>query len=179
MCFFGDGTTNIGAFHEAVNLAAVWNLPVVFVCENNLYMEYTPISAVIRSRVPRRRPGRRPTDSIRIIVDGNDADAVYVMATARLSSGPAAGEGPSLVEALTYRHKGHSRADPGKYRPDDEVAVVDGSRSDRPSTAARLEAMGIDPPPILDDDRGGSPGRDRCRHVQAAQARPPNPDLIR
>ncbi len=119
VCFFGDGTTNIGAFHEAVNIAAIWDLPVVFVCENNLYMEYTAIGDVIAVEYPAAdRASAYGLD--RIIVDGNDADAVYEVAQAAYRRARA-GEGPSLIEALTYRHKGHSRADPGKYRPDEEV----------------------------------------------------------
>jgi len=119
VCFFGDGTTNIGAFHEALNLAAVWKLPVVFVCENNLYMEYTPIGAV--TAVARPAADRAAAYGLEpIVVDGNDVDAVYAVAR-RTIDRARAGEGPSLVEALTYRHGGHSRADPGKYRPDDEV----------------------------------------------------------
>ena len=119
VCFFGDGTTNIGAFHEALNIAAVWDLPVVFVCENNLYMEYTAISDVIAVEHP--AADRAAAYGLEgIIVDGNDADAVYEVAVTAYERARA-GDGPSLVEALTYRHKGHSRADPGKYRPDEEV----------------------------------------------------------
>lgn len=119
VCFFGDGTTNIGAFHEAVNLASVWKLPVVFVCENNLYMEYTPISEVTPVEHPAADRasayGLKP-----IIVDGNDADAVYRVAQEAYLRART-GEGPSLIEAKTYRHGGHSRADPGTYRPKEEV----------------------------------------------------------
>jgi acetoin:2,6-dichlorophenolindophenol oxidoreductase subunit alpha len=119
VCFFGDGTTNIGAFHEALNLAVIWKLPVVFVCENNQYMEYTPIRSVTAVEHPAADRasayGLEP-----ILVDGNDADVMYE--TARQSIGKARnGGGPSLVEALTYRHGGHSRADPARYRPDAEV----------------------------------------------------------
>jgi acetoin:2,6-dichlorophenolindophenol oxidoreductase subunit alpha len=119
VCFFGDGTTNIGAFHEALNLAVVWKLPVVFVCENNLYMEYTPIEAVTAVKHPAAdRAAAYGLESI--LVDGNDADVMYDIA--RQTIGKArAGDGPSLVEALTYRHGGHSRADPAKYRPEAEV----------------------------------------------------------
>jgi TPP-dependent pyruvate/acetoin dehydrogenase alpha subunit len=121
VCFFGDGTTNIGAFHEALNIAATWKLPVVFVCENNLYMEYTPISDVIAVEHPAAdRASAYGLDPI--IVDGNDADAVYEVAVSNIERARR-GDGPSLIEALTYRHKGHSRADPGKYRPDEEVAA--------------------------------------------------------
>jgi pyruvate dehydrogenase E1 component alpha subunit len=119
VCFFGDGTTNIGAFHEALNFAAIWKLPVVFVCENNMYMEYTPIAAVTAVEHPAAdRSGSYGLDSI--IVDGNDVDAVYAVARSALERARG-GYGPTLVEAKTYRHGGHSRADPGAYRPPDEV----------------------------------------------------------
>jgi len=119
VCFFGDGTTNIGAFHEALNLSVIWKLPVVFVCENNQYMEYTPIRSVTAVEHPAAdRASAYGLESI--LVDGNDADVIYE--TARQTIGKARqGGGPSLVEALTYRHGGHSRADPAKYRPDAEV----------------------------------------------------------
>jgi pyruvate dehydrogenase E1 component alpha subunit len=119
VCFFGDGTTNIGAFHEALNLAAVWKLPVVFVCENNLYMEYTPIASVIAVNHPAADRaasyGLAPWT-----VDGNDVEACHSAATAAYERARS-GEGPSLIEALTYRHGGHSRADPATYRPKAEV----------------------------------------------------------
>ena len=119
VCFFGDGTTNIGAFHEALNFAAVWKLPVVFVCENNLYMEYTPIGDVTAVHSP---AGDRASayGLPKIVVDGNDADVVYRTAQAAYKKARA-GEGPSLIECLTYRHSGHSRADPAKYRPEGEL----------------------------------------------------------
>jgi pyruvate dehydrogenase E1 component alpha subunit len=121
VCFFGDGTTNIGAFHEALNLAAVWALPVVFVCENNLWMEYTRTSEVTAVEYP--AADRAAAYGLeRIIIDGNDVDAVFAAAATALERARG-GQGPSLIEAETYRHGGHSRADPGKYRPDDEVAA--------------------------------------------------------
>jgi pyruvate dehydrogenase E1 component alpha subunit len=120
VCFFGDGTVNIGAFHEALNLAAVWKLPVVFVCENNLWMEYTRTSDVTAVEHP--AADRAAAYGLEgVIVDGNDVEAVYDVATTAIARARA-GEGPSLIEAKTYRHGGHSRADPGKYRPDAEVA---------------------------------------------------------
>jgi TPP-dependent pyruvate/acetoin dehydrogenase alpha subunit len=119
VCFFGDGTTNIGAFHEALNFAAIWKLPVVFVCENNLYMEYTPIADVTAVEHP--AADRAAAYGLeRIIIDGNDADEV--LRTARSAYERARrGDGPSLIEAMTYRHSGHSRADPAKYRPEGEL----------------------------------------------------------
>ena len=92
VAFFGDGTTNIGAFHEALNLAVVWNLPVIFVCENNLYMEYTPIDLVTAVRHP--AAGRASAYGLEpIVVDGNDADAVYYMACTAVENARA-GKGP-------------------------------------------------------------------------------------
>ena len=118
-CFFGDGTTNIGAFHEALNFSVIWKLPVIFVCENNLYMEYTPISDVTAVEHPAAdRAGAYGLESI--IVDGNDADLVYRVARDAADKARA-GDGPSLIEAKTYRHSGHSRADPATYRPDGEL----------------------------------------------------------
>jgi pyruvate dehydrogenase E1 component alpha subunit len=141
VCFFGDGTTNIGAFHEALNMAAVWKAPVVFVCENNQYMEYTPIGAV--TAVARPAADRASAYGLEpIVVDGNDADAVLAVATDTIARARA-GDGPSLVEALTYRHGGHSRADPGKYRPDDEVKAWL-ARDPVPAYRARLEAAGAE-----------------------------------
>jgi len=119
VCFFGDGTTNIGAFHEALNFAVVWKLPVIFVCENNLYMEYTPIGEV--TAVPNPAADRAAAYGLpRIVIDGNDADIVYRTAAAAYEKARA-GEGPSLIECLTYRYSGHSRADPAKYRPEGEL----------------------------------------------------------
>ena len=119
VCFFGDGTTNIGAFHEALNFAAIWKLPVVFVCENNLYMEYTPIKDVTAVEHP--AADRAAAYALeRIIVDGNDADAVYRTAQTAFARARSGG-GPSLIECMTYRHSGHSRADPAKYRPPGEL----------------------------------------------------------
>ncbi|WP_405654874.1 thiamine pyrophosphate-dependent dehydrogenase E1 component subunit alpha [Streptomyces sp. NBC_00019] len=119
VAFFGDGATNIGAFHEALNLAAVWKLPVLFVCENNLYMEYTPIAAV--TAVARPAADRAPAYGIPgETVDGNDVVAVRD-AVAALAGRARAGDGPALLEAATYRHFGHSRSDPAAYRPAEEV----------------------------------------------------------
>ena len=121
VCFFGDGATNIGAFHEALNMAVVWSAPVVFVCENNQYMEYTPIRSVTAVKNPAAdRAVAYGLDPI--LVDGNDADLMFDTARSTIERARSGG-GPSLVEAATYRHGGHSRADPGDYRPDDEVAA--------------------------------------------------------
>jgi len=119
VALFGDGTANIGAFHEALNLAAVWKLPVIFLCENNLYMEYTVTSEVTAVEHPAAdRASAYGLD--RIVIDGNDADAVY--RTMQIAVAKArAGEGPSMIECMTYRTSGHSRADPAHYRPAGEL----------------------------------------------------------
>ena len=140
VCFFGDGTTNIGAFHEALNLAVVWALPVVFVCENNLYMEYTPIDLITAVANPAAdRAGAYGLESI--IVDGNDADAVYQVAKTVVERARH-GEGPALVEAQTYREQGHSRADPAKYRPPAEVEAWK-ARDPIPMYHERLLRLGV------------------------------------
>jgi TPP-dependent pyruvate/acetoin dehydrogenase alpha subunit len=140
VCFFGDGTTNIGAFHEALNFAVIWKLPVVFVCENNRYMEYTAIHEVTAVEHPAADRasayGLEP-----ILIDGNDVEVVYQTATRALDVARRGG-GPSLIEAETYRHGGHSRADPGKYRPDEEVKEWLG-KDPLPRYRKRLLEVGI------------------------------------
>jgi TPP-dependent pyruvate/acetoin dehydrogenase alpha subunit len=141
VCFFGDGTTNIGAFHEALNFAVIWKLPVIFVCENNLYMEYTSIydvTAVEHPAADRASAyGLEP-----VLIDGNDADDVYQTAVRAIDVARRGG-GPSLIEAKTYRHGGHSRADPGKYRPDEEVQEWL-AKDPLPRYRDRLLGLGID-----------------------------------
>jgi TPP-dependent pyruvate/acetoin dehydrogenase alpha subunit len=117
-CFFGDGATNIGAFHEALNLASIWKLGVVFVCENNLYGEYSPIAWTTPIERLADRAASYGMPGVR--VDGNDVVAVHEVVAEAVERGRA-GEGPTLVEAMTYRHKGHSRTDPAKYRPEGEL----------------------------------------------------------
>lgn len=118
LAFFGDGATNIGAFHEAMNLAAIWRLPVVFVCENNLYGEYSPISST--TPVSHLADRAAAYDMASASVDGNDVVAMHE-ATSVAVARARDGAGPTLLEALTYRQRGHSRSDPGAYRPDGEL----------------------------------------------------------
>jgi TPP-dependent pyruvate/acetoin dehydrogenase alpha subunit len=116
--FMGDGSTNIGTFHEALNLAAVWKAPVVFIVENNLYGEYTPLRETTPiDDLAERAAGYGMPGAV---VDGQDVDAVYD-AVAAAVSGARAGEGPSLLEMKTYRYRGHSRTDPARYRPPGEL----------------------------------------------------------
>ncbi|NDJ60767.1 MAG: thiamine pyrophosphate-dependent dehydrogenase E1 component subunit alpha [Chloroflexi bacterium] len=115
---FGDGTPNIGAWHEAVNLAAVWKLPSIFLCENNLYGEYSPYAdtAPVENVADRACAYGIPG----VIVDGQDAEAVYA-AVKTAADRARAGDGPTLIEAKTYRYRGHSRTDPAAYRPEGEL----------------------------------------------------------
>ncbi len=171
VCFFGDGTTNIGAFHEALNLAATWRLPTVFVCENNLWMEYTPIDTV--TAVPRPAADRSAAYGLDPVhVDGNDVLAVYDAARTALARARS-GDGPTLVEAVTYRHGGHSRADPAKYRADDEVRSWM-ARDPVDAYRAHLVAAGVDEAAVkeVDDDVA----RELDEATEAAKAAPP-PDL--
>jgi len=140
VAFFGDGATNIGAFHEALNLAAVWKLPVVFVCENNFYMEYTPISAVTAVEHPaadRACAYNLPAE----IIDGNDVVVVHD-AVSRAAERARAGEGPTFIECKTYRHRGHSRTDPAKYRDAAEVEAWL-ARDPIPAHRAKLVRDGV------------------------------------
>jgi pyruvate dehydrogenase E1 component alpha subunit len=174
VAFFGDGTTNIGAFHESLNLAAVWKLPVVFVCENNFYMEYTAIGDVTAVASP--AADRAAAYGLeRILIDGNDADAVYL--TAREVLGRARdGQGPSLVEARTYRSGGHSRADPGKYRPDAEVAAW-GAYDPVTIYRARLTAAGVPDAELDGIDAQAAAEVDEATEA-AKQGEAPGPDLL-
>jgi len=119
LSFFGDGAANEGAFHEALNLAAIWALPVVFVCENNKYaMSFSTEKAFAIERISERAaaygmPG--------VTVDGNDVEAVHA-AVSEAAARARRGEGPTLVEAETYRWRGHSKSDKNLYRSKEEIA---------------------------------------------------------
>jgi acetoin:2,6-dichlorophenolindophenol oxidoreductase subunit alpha len=118
LSFFGDGATSEGAFHESVNLAAIWDLPVVFVCENNHYGMSMSVEEVSRlERVADRAAGYAIPGGT---VDGNDVQAVYE-ATAEAVAHARAGRGPTLIEAVTYRWKGHSKSDQNLYRTREEI----------------------------------------------------------
>jgi pyruvate dehydrogenase E1 component alpha subunit len=174
VCFFGDGTTNIGAFHETLNMAVVWKSPVVFVCENNLYMEYTPIADV--TAVPHPAADRAASYGLeRLIVDGNDVEEVYGIAVEYLGRARR-GDGPALIEAKTYRHGGHSRADPGKYRPDDEVD--DWMRRD-PLALYRSRLLELGVPTETLDAIGAEIDVEVDRATEEAKAGPPpGPELL-
>lgn len=150
ICFFGDGAVNQGAFHESLNMAALWKLPVLFVCENNHYQIGTEIhrhSAVVE--VYKRAAGYRiPAQRI----DGMDVLAVH-RATQEALAQIRAGNGPQLLECETYRFRGHSMADPGSYRPKLEVQAYENEDPVKVAisetlavypTATQLAAVGVD-----------------------------------
>lgn len=117
VCFFGDGASNQGAFHEGINLASIWKLPVIFVCENNLYGVSTHITSVITVKNVADRASAYGIPGI--VVDGNDVLAVYEVAQEAINRARE-GKGPTLIECKTYRHRGHSRFDPAIYQPKEE-----------------------------------------------------------
>jgi pyruvate dehydrogenase E1 component alpha subunit len=137
--FLGDGAMNEGAVHEAMNMAAIWDLPVVFVCENNLYAASTPVGVTFRiDRIADRAaaygmPG--------VVVDGNDVEAVYGVAGEAVARARRR-EGPTLIEAETYRLCGHSRSDPRTYRTKEEEALWE-TRDPIPNLGERLKALGL------------------------------------
>ncbi len=117
-CFFGEGASNQGTFHEGINIAAIWKLPVLFVCENNLYAMGTRQSRVMAIQNVADRAAAYGIPGI--VVDGNDVIAVYEAARKGVDRARS-GEGSTLLECKTYRHKGHSRFDPATYRPKEEI----------------------------------------------------------
>jgi TPP-dependent pyruvate/acetoin dehydrogenase alpha subunit len=117
VAFFGDGATNQGYFHECLNFARVFRLPAVYVCENNLYGEFTPYEQVTAGEI---RARAETLDIHAATIDGNDVWAVQAAAREAVDRARA-GEGPCFIEALTYRFVGHSRSDPGRYRKPGEL----------------------------------------------------------
>jgi pyruvate dehydrogenase E1 component alpha subunit len=117
-CFFGEGASNQGTFHESINMASAWSLPVIFVCENNLYAMGTRQSRIMNIENIADRAGAYGIPGV--TVDGNDVLAVFE-ALQKAVDQARSGAGPTLIECKTYRHRGHSRVDPAKYRPKEEV----------------------------------------------------------
>ncbi len=181
--FFGDGATNEGAFHESLNLAAIWNLPVVFVCENNQYAMSMPVKAAMRvERISDRAyaygiPG--------MTVDGMDVMTVYHAAVAAISRARG-GAGPTLIECVTYRYKGHSKSDRQRYRTPEEVESWR-KRDPLPRFRRALAEAGVLPPAEADRLEGearaeieeavryaeASPEPDPARLLEGVYAAPP------
>lgn len=139
VCLFGDGAADEGSFHEALNLASLWELPVLFVCENNLYAgaqryeEHTRVRHIADRAAAYEMPGT--------VVDGNDATAVY-LATLQARERALAGQGPTLIECKTYRCRGHGESDPQHYQPRDEIEAWK-KRCPIPRLADELLAEGL------------------------------------
>ena len=140
VCFFGDGAANEGAFHEGLNMAAIWDLPVIYVCENNLYGASTPFSSVFKVENVADRAAAYGMPGV--VVDGMDVEAVSVAAGKAITRARQGG-GPTLIECQTYRMMGHSRSDPRNYRSKEEEAVWQ-AKDPIPRLAHRLEEMGLD-----------------------------------
>jgi TPP-dependent pyruvate/acetoin dehydrogenase alpha subunit len=171
LCFFGDGTVNIGAFHEAMNLAAIWKLPVIFVCENNLYGEYSPVARTTPIEQLADRADGYAMPGVRI--DGNDVREVF-HTVAEAVDRARSGEGPTLIEAMTYRHKGHSRTDPATYRPKEEVEAWL-ARDPIPALEAVLLELGADPERI-DEVRAAATSKVEEHRDRALSWPDPDPD---
>lgn len=118
LCFFGDGAANEGTFHESLNLAAAWDLPVIFLCENNQYgMSMSTRRAMRNETIAQRAQAYGMAGEL---VDGNDALAVYAVVSEAVQRARS-GAGPTLIESRTYRYKGHSKSDQNRYRTRDEI----------------------------------------------------------
>jgi len=132
---FGDGAANIGAFHESLNLAGLWRLPVIFLCQNNRYAEHTSFAnSTAVERLSIRAEGY---GMVGVTVDGNDPDAMYAAARAAVDRARA-GEGPTLIEALTFRFNGHVLGDAASYIPSEELAAA---RAADPVAALRARVI--------------------------------------
>ncbi|MBW3096694.1 thiamine pyrophosphate-dependent dehydrogenase E1 component subunit alpha [Pseudohoeflea coraliihabitans] len=142
--FFGDGANNEGAFHEALNMASVWKLPVIFVCENNQYGMSTSVerSTAVKDIAERAAAYSMPG----VIVDGNVLSEVSEAAHAAIERARA-GEGPTLIECKTYRHRGHSKSDRNRYRTKEEIEEWKNSRDPIALFEAELLEFGV-----IDDD---------------------------
>jgi TPP-dependent pyruvate/acetoin dehydrogenase alpha subunit len=174
VCFFGDGTSNRGTFHEAANAAALWKLPVVWLCENNFYAvsvhvrDSTSVENIADRAAAYGIPGR--------IVDGMDVVAVYE-AVSEAVERARRGRGPSLIEAKTYRFRGHFEGDPDSYRGRDEVDEWK-KRDPIPALAKRLVAEGLATEPDLDTIRARVQREVDEAAEEALRAPMPSPDRI-
>jgi acetoin:2,6-dichlorophenolindophenol oxidoreductase subunit alpha len=167
VCFFGDGATNEGAFHEAANLAAIWQLPVVLVCENNKYGMSMSTERSMHVHSVADRAGAYGMPGTR--VDGNDVEAVHAAAVEAVARARSGG-GPTLLETVTYRWKGHSKSDKNLYRTREEIEHW---REDDPIVAFEKEAVAAGGLTQADVDAVRTEARDAVREaVRTAMAAP-------
>jgi acetoin:2,6-dichlorophenolindophenol oxidoreductase subunit alpha len=168
--FFGDGAVNQAYFHECMNFAAVRSLPVLFVCENNFYGEFTPMGSVTAGGSIAARAAAYGIPAQ--VVDGNDVFAVHAAAS-EAAERARGGAGPTLLECETYRHYGHSKSDPGAYRPKDEVERWLG-RDPLDIARGRLLEMGASEPDVEGVESAAREQIDRA--IEGALAAPfPDP----
>lgn len=172
VAFSGDGAVNEGDFHEGVNMGAIWQLPVLYVIENNLYSASTPIAEMTRVK---NLADRAPAYGIPgLTIDGNDVLAVYETAREAIDRARAGG-GPTMIEALTYRITGHSRRDPCNYQPDEErKRAVENEPVRRYAT--RLLSEGVATQETLDAIRAGVDEEIEAAVKSAMAAPDPSPE---
>jgi TPP-dependent pyruvate/acetoin dehydrogenase alpha subunit len=172
VCFFGDGAANQGYFHECLNMAAIQQLPVVFVCENNLYAEFTPMADATAGSDIAGRAGAYGLPSA--VVDGNDLWAVHAAAVKAVGRARS-GEGPTLLECKTYRHYGHSKSDPAPYRTREELESWL-ARDPLKLARERLATQGVSEEELVESERATNALIDDA--IEQALAAPyPNPEL--
>jgi pyruvate/2-oxoglutarate/acetoin dehydrogenase E1 component/TPP-dependent pyruvate/acetoin dehydrogenase alpha subunit len=162
-CFFGDGGANHGNFAEGLNIAAIWKLPVLFVCENNQYTEFSPTATITAGPSIAARASGYGIPGV--VVDGNDVVAVY-HAAREAADRARAGEGPTLIECITYRRRGHNTGDPAKYRAPEEVAAWE-AKDPIDRLQAHLVAAGIETADALSATRAAIE-READQAVEAA-----------
>lgn len=174
LCFFGDGASNRGTFHEAANAASVWKLPVIWLCENNGYAVSVPVaeSLSVKNVADRASAYGMPGE----VVDGMDPDAVY-LAVGRAVQRARAGEGPSLIETKTYRYRGHYEGDPMTYRTPQELAEWQ-ARDPLITYPQRLLADGAVDQEWLDRTRESVAGEIEEAAQRALAGKPPSADRI-
>jgi pyruvate dehydrogenase E1 component alpha subunit len=147
LALFGDGTGQTGTFHESLNIASLWQLPVIFICENNGYAEFTPLSS--HTNIERLSQHADTYGIPKVVVDGNDVAAIRSAMNEAIERARGGG-GPSFIEALTYRLRGHYEGDPDKYR---ELSERDDWKAKDP-LARYIEKLTEDG--VISDDSGES-----------------------
>jgi TPP-dependent pyruvate/acetoin dehydrogenase alpha subunit len=172
VCFFGDGAANQGYFHECLNMAAIQRLPIVFVCENNLYAEFTPMADATAGADIAGRAAAYGLPSA--VVDGNDLWAVHTAAVQAVDRARS-GEGPTLLECKTYRHYGHSKSDPATYRTQEELERWL-ARDPLKLARERLAGQGVSEEELVESERATEALIEHA--IDRALAAPyPNPEL--
>lgn len=174
LCFFGDGASNRGTFHEAANAASVWKLPVVWLCENNGYAVSVPVAEALS--VPNVADRASAYGMPGEVVDGMDPDAVFE-AVSRAVARARNGEGPSLVETKTYRYRGHYEGDPMTYRTSEELAEWQ-ARDPLITYPARLLSEGVVDQSWLDTTRESVAAEVEEASQRALASPPPSADRI-